>query len=454
VGVDLVGWSLVLLAASTAISWCLTVPMARLGLRLGLVDLPSSRRTREQPVATTGGIVVFLTTAASVCFALWFYFDVDPDLARRMLVLLIGGAAIVMLGVLDDKINLKPIAKLAGQVAVSAVMVFAGVVIGRIKFFLGPSIELGWVSYPLTIFWFVGFMNAFNLIDGLDGLAAGIAVVTATSLYVVALMTNNPLLFLMLAGVSGGAVGFLLHNFRLGNVYLGDAGSMVLGFLLAAGAIVGGNNDLASKSMIVAVACMIVPAFDVVTTVLRRGRSGKGVMTPDRSHVHHRLIKFGLNPKSAVIVLWGVTLFFAGQMLGLVAPYGVLYMLGSYGVLFGIAYMLREQRRKNLMTLQSDFRDEMLYLAGMKDDEEHEKETSLRQLIVAQIRREALYQEIIRGEAGDSGTTKRRTADGERDAGSEGNETRDPSKAPAAGGDETRDPSKALGSGESETRGD
>jgi hypothetical protein len=212
-------------------------------------------------------------------------------------------------------------------------------------------------------------------------------------------MTDNPLLYMMLAGICGGALGFLLHNFRQGNVYLGDAGSMVLGFLLASGAIVGGHNDLASKSMIVAAACMIVPAFDVITTVLRRGRTGKGVMTPDRSHVHHRLIKFGLSPRSAVIVLWGVTLFFGGQMLGLVAPYGVLYMFGSYGVLFGIAYILREQRRKNLRTLQSDLKDEMLYLAGMRDVEESGGEDSLRQLIVAQSRREELYQKIVREES-------------------------------------------------------
>jgi UDP-GlcNAc:undecaprenyl-phosphate GlcNAc-1-phosphate transferase len=437
---------LVLLAGSIIISWCLTVPMARFGLRLGLVDLPSSRRTREQPVATTGGIVVFLTTALSICFALSFYFGVEPVVARRMVVLLIGSAAIVALGVLDDKMNLSPITKLVGQVAVSATLVLAGIVISRIKFFLGPSIELGWVSYPLTIFWFVGFMNAFNLIDGLDGLAAGIAVVTATSLYVVGLMTDKPLLYMMLAGVSGGAVGFLLHNFRLGNVYLGDAGSMVLGFLLAAGAIVGGNNDLASKSMIVAVACMIVPAFDVITTVLRRGRARRGMMTPDRSHVHHRLIRFGLSPKAAVIVLWGVTLFFSGQMLGLVAPYGVLYMLGSYGVLVGIAYILREQRRKNLMTLKSDFKDEMLYLAGMKDDEEHERETSLRQLIVAQIRREALYQEIIRGEGGAGARSGRRLKAGAKtDSPAEdaGRDSREPPDSASVDG--TEDPGAIEG---------
>ena len=396
---DLVSWSLIILGSTAMLSWLLMEPIARLGLRVGLVDLPSSRRTRARPVPTTGGIVIFLTTAASLVFALRFYSYVSPNVAFRLSALLVGGTVIVILGMLDDRINLKPGVKLTVQIAVAIAMVASGVALERVHFFFGPAIELGWLSYPITVFWIVGFMNAFNLIDGLDGLAGGIAVIAASGLFVVGLMNNNPLLYMMIAGIFGSGIGFLVHNFREGNVYLGDAWSMGLGFFLAGGTVIGGRGDLASNAVLVVGACMVVPAFDVVTTIIRRSRSHGGVMTPDQSHIHHRLIRFGLNPKAAVILLWGVTVFFGWQMLGLVAPYGIIYLLGSYVVAIGVANLIMEQRRKNLRTLQSDLKDEMLYLVGALDADEPERSASLREIVVAQIRREALYRRMARDEA-------------------------------------------------------
>ena len=394
----LVTWSIAILVASAVASWLLTMPVARLGLRTGLVDLPSSRRTRARPVPTTGGVVIFLTIAASLLLALRFYSYVAPGVALKLTALLAGGTVIVILGMIDDRVNLKPGVKLAVQTAVAISMVASGVAMEKVQFFFGPVWELGWLSYPITVFWLVGFMNAFNLIDGLDGLAGGIAVIAASGLFVVGLSNNNPLLYMMIAGVFGSGIGFLLHNFREGNVYLGDAGSMALGFFLAGGAVIGGRNDLASNAVLVVGACMVVPAFDVITTIIRRGRSKKGVMTPDQSHTHHRLIRFGLNPKAAVIVLWGVTLFFGWQMLGLVAPFGLIYLLGSYVVALGVVNVLMEQRRKNLRTMQSDLREEMLYLVGLGDTGDEEA-SSLREIIVDQIRREALYRRMVRDEA-------------------------------------------------------
>ena len=396
---DLVSWSLIILGSAAALSWLLMKPVARLGLRVGLVDLPSSRRTRARPVPTTGGIVIFLTSAASLIFALRFYGHVAPNVAFRLSALLAGGTVIVILGMIDDRINLKPGVKLIVQVAVAAAMVASGVAFAKVHFFFGPGLELGWLSYPITIFWIVGFVNAFNLIDGLDGLASGIAVIAASALFLVGLMNGNPLLYMMIAGIFGSGIGFLLHNFRQGNVYLGDAGSMTLGFFLAGGAVIGGRSDLASNAVLVVGACMIVPAFDVVTTIIRRARSHGGVMTPDQSHVHHRLIRFGLNPKAAVIVLWGITVFFGWQMLGLIAPYGLIYLLGSYIVAFGVVNVLIEQRRKNLKTMRSDLKQEMSSLVGLGGGDDDESVSSLREIIVGQIRREALYRRMVRDEA-------------------------------------------------------
>jgi hypothetical protein len=242
-------------------------------------------------------------------------------------------------------------------------------------------------------------MNAINLIDGLDGLASGIAAIASAGLLAVGILNENVLLYLMAAGLLGSTLGFLLHNFREGNIYLGDAGSMVLGFFLAGGSIVGAFGDGASNALLVAGSCMAVPAFDVATTIIRRRRTKAGYMTPDRSHIHHRLIRFGLSPRMAVVVLWGATLFFGGQMLGYVSPHGLIYVLGSYAAAVAVGNVIIEQHRKNMRTIQSDLKDEVLYIAGVPDSfsapDTHDGMT-LRELIVAQIRRESLYRRLQR----------------------------------------------------------
>lgn len=397
--------SLGILVGTCLVSWLLIRPAARLGLRLGLVDLPSTRRTRARPIPTTGGLVIFLTAVAALLIAVRYCGHFEPDVAAKLMALVIGGAVIVILGMLDDRLNLRPRVKLVVQVVVAVSMVYAGVGIERVRFLVGPTYELGWIRYPITVFWFVGFMNAVNLVDGLDGLASGIAAIGAGALFVVGVFNENVLLYMMTAALLGSTLGFLLHNFREGNVYLGDAGSMVLGFFLAGGAVVGAYGDGASNALLVGGACMAVPAFDVATTIVRRGRAHSGVMTPDRSHVHHRLIRFGLNPRMAVIVLWGVTLFFAGQMLGFVTPHGLAYLMASYVVAMVVGNIIVEQRRKNMRTIQSDLKEELLYLIGApgaKAIGDEDEDMTLREIIVAQIRREAKYRRLAR-EAADGG---------------------------------------------------
>lgn len=395
--------SLGILGITALASWLLTKPASRLGLRLGLVDLPSTRRTRARPVPTTGGIVIFATMVAALLVAQRFCTSFEPEISGKLAALVAGGGVIVVLGMLDDRLNLRPRVKLVVQIAVSVAMVYSGVGIERIRFLVGPTHELGWLSYPLTVFWFVAFMNAVNLVDGLDGLASGIVAIGAAALFVVGVFNENVLLYMMSAALLGSTLGFLLHNFREGNIYLGDAGSMVLGFFLAGGAVVGAYGDGASNALLVGGACMAVPAFDVATTIVRRGKAHRGVMTPDRSHVHHRLIRFGLNPRMAVIVLWGATLFFAGQMLGFLTPHGLAYLMGSYVVAAAVGNVIVEQRRKNMRTIQSDFKEEIMYLMGApgaKAVGDEDEEMTLREIIVAQIRREATYRRLAREEAG------------------------------------------------------
>ncbi len=383
------------------LAWLLTPPGAKVGLKLGLADLPSSRRVRARAVPTTGGIVVFLAIAVSMVVAVRFCAGAPPEFGAKLRALLLGATAVVILGMADDRMNLKPLVKLVSQTAIAVAMVAAGVGIDHMRFVLGPTIDLGWFGYPLTVLWFLAFMNALNIIDGLDGLAGGIAAITAGGLFAVSMLDPNPILFLMGAGLFGATTGFLVHNYGRGTVYLGDAGSMTLGFLLAGGAIIGAKQDAASTTLLVAAACMTVPAFDVSTSMVRRWRKGQHVMVADRSHVHHRLIRFGLSPRHAVLVLWAATVFFGGQMLALVTSHGLIYVLASYVALAIVGRILLNQRRKNLRTTERGIRDEFFYLIGAKDsvgDEKDGEEPGLRDMIVEQIRREALYRRLERND--------------------------------------------------------
>jgi len=389
-----------ILAFSTLVSWALTRPIARLGVLANLVDHPSSRRTRARAVPTTGGIVIFVTVALSLFLTERVCAIVSPEVASEMVTLLIGGAIVLFLGIVDDRDGLRPATKLAVQIAVA---------IERVRFLATPTIWLGWLKYPATVLWLVGFMNATNLIDGLDGLAGGIAAIGALGLVAVGILSGNPLLAILAAGLFGCTVGFLLHNFRKGDVYLGDGGSMLLGFFLAGGAVIGVRHDAASNALLVSAACMVVPAFDVATTILRRVRKRRGMMTPDRAHVHHRLIRFGLHPRAAVLVLWGVTVFFGGQMLGFYAPHGLIYIFASYGVAALVARALLGQQRKNLLTTERGPKQELAYLLGARDSVDSEEETdemTLRQMLVAQLRREVAYRKIVR-----DGSRKRSAAE-------------------------------------------
>ncbi len=423
--------SLVVFGSALAASWLLIPAAARLGTRVGLVDHPSSRRTRARPVPTTGGLVIFATVAVSMFLTVRLYADASPRIAREFIVLLSGGSAILILGMLDDRVNLRPWAKLLVQVVVAIGVTAGGVAIERFRFLDSPSIWLGWIRYPLTVFWLVAFMNAVNLIDGLDGLAGGISAIAAIGLFAAGVLSGNPLLYIVAAGLLGSSLGFLLHNYRKGNIYLGDGGSMILGFFLGGGAIIGGRHDAASTAMLVVAACMIVPAFDVFTTMIRRARARRGMMTADRAHVHHRLIRFGLHPKTAVLVLWGVTVFFGGQMLGLVAPHGIVYMLGSYAIAVLVARVVLEQQRKNALTTERRPREDLFYLLGAKDPADGDSDEdgmTLRQMIVAQLRREVEYRRLARG----SGRAPRPPASGEPRVRSAQEEDEEGTPAPAS----------------------
>lgn len=282
----------------------LLTPLARrLALRTGIVAKVVSRSVHTEPKPFLGGLAMYLAFALAML--------VGTDLSDDGIVgILVCGGLITLLGVIDDKVALRPKVKFLGQIAIAALMVYGFDV--KIEGILSPLGE-HWVTFgqlagPLTILWIVSFVNVMNFIDGLDGLAAGISTIGALTLLLVSLQQNVPAIApLLSAAVAGSAVGFLRYNFNPAKIFMGDAGSMFLGFTLAAISVHGVLKSALAVSVVVPVLALAVPIFDTAFAIIRRLASGRSIGEADKDHLHHRLLRLGLSHRNTVLVMWAVS---------------------------------------------------------------------------------------------------------------------------------------------------
>jgi UDP-GlcNAc:undecaprenyl-phosphate GlcNAc-1-phosphate transferase len=290
--------------------------------RLGLVDAPSeARKVHVLPVPRLGGIAIAVAFFVPI-FGLFFWSnDVSTaylgDVSR--VVGLFGGAAVVvLLGLSDDLLDLKPRFKLSIQLAVAVAVYLLGYQIPVLANPFGPNLALGWLSLPVTVLWIVGVMNAINLIDGLDGLASGVSLFTVLTLFVLAVLNGNVIVGLTSAALAGALLGFLRYNFNPASIFMGDAGSLFLGFVLATTAISGSAKSSTVVAMAIPLLALGLPLLDTSVAIVRRFVAGRPIFGADRGHVHHRLLDRGLSHRQVVLVLYGVCLLFAGLALATV----------------------------------------------------------------------------------------------------------------------------------------
>jgi len=319
----------VLLAGFLVSVW-LTPVWIRLAASHGWVDTPGGRKLHDHPVPVGGGIVVFLAfhaTCAVLFLIPWSPFagQIEPDWWWRFAVLSSG---VVLLGLCDDRWRLTAGVKLLGQVALGLGACWLGV---RLQNVLGAPIPV-WLDVVLTVGWFLVWMNAFNLIDGIDGLATGIALIAAIGLALSLHFRNSPGDVLLLLGLVGACAGFLRYNFYPARVFLGDTGSLFLGFTLAMLAITTHSKGTFVAAIGMPLLAVGIPLFDTVLAVWRRtlrrffGREGAtghllaNLSTGDAEHLHHRLVRGGLKQRHVALVLYGAT--------------GVLVLIGLLASLF------------------------------------------------------------------------------------------------------------------------
>lgn len=316
----------------------LTPLVRRLGLRLGAVDAPGGRRIHTGRIPRLGGLAVFAALVGSIAagyVADRLLMDVYHGYGWAWGWLLAGALVVVTAGVIDDVWSLGPVPKLGFQLLAGTMVLAGSCGIHTISNPLtGGGIELGWLAVPATLVWVVGITNAFNLIDGLDGLAAGVALIAAGTLLVVSLAAGRVDVALLSVAVGGALLGFLYYNFNPASIFLGDSGSLLLGYLLSVLSIQSAQKGTTAVVILVPILALGLPIMDTVLAMVRRllralrvvqsdpehneyrffVTGSASIFRADREHIHHRLLALGLTHRRAVWLLYGVSV-----VLGLMA---------------------------------------------------------------------------------------------------------------------------------------
>ena len=287
----------------------LTPIVRRLAHRMGALDHAlSSRKIHGRPVPRLGGVAIVLAFYAPLVGLLLFHNGVsEMFLAERQKVvgLFVGGIAIALLGVYDDLRGAGAGKKFLVQFAVAGLMFALGYRVDAIANPFGAELQLGWASLPFTLFWIVGVINAMNLIDGLDGLAGGVALVAVLTTFLISLQRGHPLMMLFSGALAGAILGFLFYNFNPASIFMGDTGSMFLGFVLAASAIQTNQKSSTAVAVLIPGIALGLPIMDTLLAMGRRALRGRPIFQADKEHIHHRLLARGLSHRQAVLVLYG-----------------------------------------------------------------------------------------------------------------------------------------------------
>jgi UDP-GlcNAc:undecaprenyl-phosphate/decaprenyl-phosphate GlcNAc-1-phosphate transferase len=290
------------------------------GKKYNLVDQPSARKIHKTAIPRIGGVAIFISFFLPFLTVLFYSNDILKLLVldHARIALIIGASIAFGLGLGDDIKRLNPWLKFGVQALVGCVAFWGGIRIDVISLPMVGPLQLGWLSLPVTVFWFLLVINAINLIDGLDGLAAGISFFAAIVLLVLCIASHSYLVAMGLAALSGATLGFLRYNFNPASIFMGDSGSYFLGYMLAALSIQGSIKSQATVVTLMPLIALGLPLMDTLWATIRRFILGQGVFAPDKDHLHHRLIKHGFTHRRAVLILYGVTVGMGGIALILV----------------------------------------------------------------------------------------------------------------------------------------
>ena len=304
--------------ASALVTALAVTPLAsKIAWRAGAVDYPSARRINKQPVPRMGGIAVFAGIVVSFLVQYLGTTQLDwPTILQPSAHLegidyryLVGGfTAIFLTGLIDDKYHLKPLQKFIGQIIAAVIAVAGGLVIGEVvNPFAHTLIDLDWAAYPITVLYLVAYVNIFNLIDGLDGLASGIASIAGFTMFLLALLQQRPDAATLAIALVGAALGFLRYNFHPASIFLGDSGSLLIGYALGTVSLLSVTRIAGFTTIIVPLVIAGMPIIDTFSAIIRRRRAGVSISHADRGPIHHRLLDDGFDQRQVVLLMYAWT---------------------------------------------------------------------------------------------------------------------------------------------------
>ncbi len=327
-------------AIALAVACGATVAVREIARRTNVVDRPDGfRKLHHRDVPLLGGIALYVAFGVPLAALFFLYRNAVSDLLRQhpaqLLALTASATVALAMGVLDDVLGLPVRWKLILQVAAATVAFCGGFSIEAVSNPFGEPWVLGMLSYPVTLFWLMGCMNAVNLLDGLDGLAAGVCLFATLTLFLVSLFFGNVMSMLLMASLGGAILGFLLFNFYPASIFLGDSGSMLLGFLIGALALLGVRKTEAAIALLIPVILLGLPILDTMLAILRRWCKKLPISAADRQHLHHVLMGMGLTHRQAVLILYAACVALCGAALLVTAGRNevTILVLGSLGTM-------------------------------------------------------------------------------------------------------------------------
>ena len=321
------------------VAYVLTPGVKKLAIKVGAVDKPNARKVHTHAIPRLGGLAIYVGFMAAVLFCV--------PVRHELLGLLLGCTAIVALGIWDDICNIPAKVKLVGQIVAACIPIAFGIQIEWLTNPFGTLIVLPeLVAIPVTIFWIIGFTNTVNLIDGLDGLAAGVSFIASVSMFLLAYTMNQYLPAMIIVAMAGAALGFLQYNFNPAKIFTGDTGSMLLGYTMAVAAVLGLVKTAATIALVVPLIALGLPILDTLFAIIRRKMSGVPIFQPDKGHLHHRLLALGMSQKQAVLIM-----YFVSIVLGIVALFvaNVSYQTGIATVLVVLAVIIYTAKRLGIL---------------------------------------------------------------------------------------------------------
>lgn len=270
--------------------------------RLNVIDRPNNRKIHSQAKPTLGGLAIFAGVLAGFLYLQPFH--------EHMLAIIIGACIMLLTGLIDDLIDLKPLYKLIGQIASAIVVVSSGLIIDKMTIPFIGTVSLGGLGVIMTILWIVAASNAINLIDGLDGLAAGVSAIGLSSVLVMAILDAQVIVIYLTIILIGSCLGFLYHNFYPSKIFMGDTGALFLGYSIAIVSMLGLFKNVAFFSSLVPMIVLAIPIFDTIHAIIRRRMSNRSIASADKNHLHYELMKMGYSHRVSVLIIYAFSIFF------------------------------------------------------------------------------------------------------------------------------------------------